>query len=531
LAHPGRLLALNIFVVGSTGKKQMTFTNGAPPKGDWPLFIALTPLVVGAVLVLLPWSIFGIMIGVGILGVLGVAGLFWSWIALLGQRKQSPGTIAQKILLCCGFVVSFYGVSAFQASLRIDSSGDVDTPFLLAQWCAIYAGLAMFFLCRQGKSLSWNGSTRFARLGPYAFVLFIWCVSIAIIAIPFHMNRAGARARHDAKPEVLSERAFDTNPFALAFCKDDMTAAADALKQPNLFPNESVLSTAIEKCLYTPNSGQVNEHSQSDVKLNVALAAIDYFETQLPLSERAPCSNLRRSIMHQLYGHADFAGLEEISKKRFRLDCISGITSSAEPQWFSLFSWHGSSSHNLTVDNLKRLQALGIDLHQSDRYGNHFFNWQLASNAPADVKAFLASQGIVQKYPLRPELPNPASPPIATFIAWHAALLKNDFVTYRRLSFAGTKQEAHAESEENAHRELFDLDRGRVPTIVWLAALDTGAQSSGTVKFVAIGCRDEHSRFAKVIVHYSEGAWRVAADRWADGWDNSWNAAGIPCKP
>jgi hypothetical protein len=282
--------------------------------------------------------------------------------------------------------------------------------------------------------------------------------------------------------------------------------------------------------IYAPNSEQVNENSQNGVRLGVALAAMDYFETQLPLSERDPCSSLRRRIMHQLYVHADFAGLEKISERKFRLNCISRVNDAAEPQWFSLFNWSGSSSRNLTVDNLKRLQALGIDLHQPDRYGNHFFNWQLASNAPADVRTFLANQGIVQKYPIPLELPNPALPPITTFIAWHAALLKNDFGAYRSLSYL-PKQKAPMEREEDPYRKMFDLDRNKVPTIVRLAALDIGAKSSGTVSFVAIGCRDGHPRFTKVFVYPSEGAWRVKADRWVDGWDAHWSAAGIPCAP
>jgi len=112
-------------------------------------------------------------------------------------------------------------------------------------------------------------------------------------------------------------------------------------------------------------------------------------------------------------------------------------------------------------------------------------------------------------------LPSPSSPPIAAFIAWHEALLKNNYVAYKNVSFWLPNM------KEDLQRQMFEQLRMSTPTIVKISEQNTN--SNGAVSFVAVGCKDNRRVVNVVTVANTSGAWKVAASGWGSPWNETAN--------
>ena len=120
--------------------------------------------------------------------------------------------------------------------------------------------------------------------------------------------------------------------------------------------------------------------------------------------------------------------------------------------------------------------------------------------------------GAQQQYPPL-FLPSPSSPPIAAFMAWHQSLLKGDFAEYKIASFW------LPDTKEDLKRQIFDQLRSTTPTIVKIT--DQKTNPNGSVRFYAVGCKDNLRLINVITAGNTDGAWRVATSGWGPPWNET----------
>lgn len=118
-----------------------------------------------------------------------------------------------------------------------------------------------------------------------------------------------------------------------------------------------------------------------------------------------------------------------------------------------------------------------------------------------------------QNYPAL-SLPNPSSPPVVAFMAWHQSLLKGDFDAYKNLSFSAPNV------NEDLKRQMFDFVRASAPTVVKITEQKTNP--NGSIGFLAVGCKDDRRLLSLItVVGNPNGAWQVAATGWSLPWNET----------
>ena len=132
--------------------------------------------------------------------------------------------------------------------------------------------------------------------------------------------------------------------------------------------------------------------------------------------------------------------------------------------------------------------------------------------AIATVLALVSSAAFAaeQSFPTisQPDTTNPA---VATFVAWHAALVNGDFAAYRRLTFTVPN------TSDDLLRQMFDQFRSSAPKSVRVTMPKTS--SNGSVGFESLGCVRDRPVVSVVSVGKQNGAWMVAGSAWGPSWN------------
>jgi hypothetical protein len=135
----------------------------------------------------------------------------------------------------------------------------------------------------------------------------------------------------------------------------------------------------------------------------------------------------------------------------------------------------------------------------------------------AGLFCFLFFSALVNAQPQQTpglQVPDPSNPAIATFIAWHQALLKNDFVAYKKLNFS------LPQTPEKIVKENFDGQRANAPSTVKIA--EYKVEANGSISFLAVGCKDNRRLMMMVGVAKQNGAWTLAASGWGPPWNDTY---------
>jgi hypothetical protein len=108
--------------------------------------------------------------------------------------------------------------------------------------------------------------------------------------------------------------------------------------------------------------------------------------------------------------------------------------------------------------------------------------------------------------------PDTSKPAVAAFVAWHAAMVKGDFATYRSLTPEVPGMPV------DALKQMFDQIRLSAPKTVKIS--EPKLNERGSVEFSSVGCNGSRPVVSIVAVRKMGDTWRVAGS----GWGPSWNS-------
>ncbi len=118
-----------------------------------------------------------------------------------------------------------------------------------------------------------------------------------------------------------------------------------------------------------------------------------------------------------------------------------------------------------------------------------------------------------QEQALKPLVtPDTSNPAVAAFVAWHAAIIKGDFASYRDLT------PVMPNVTNNLLRQMFDQMRLTAPKSIRIT--DPELNDRGSVEFTSVGCDGNRPVVSVVYVRKIDETWRVAGS----GWGPSWNS-------
>jgi hypothetical protein len=106
--------------------------------------------------------------------------------------------------------------------------------------------------------------------------------------------------------------------------------------------------------------------------------------------------------------------------------------------------------------------------------------------------------------------PDISKPAVAAFVAWHAALVKGDFASYRDLT------PVVPNVTNDLLKQMFDQMRQTTPKTVMIT--DPKLNERGSVQFQSIGCNGNLPVVGVIAVRKIDQTWRVGG-----AWGPSWN--------
>lgn len=368
------------------------------------LFVALMPLVCACAVILLRLSV-GLVIGIGVLGLAGVAGLVGAWIGLSSGITPRRYTL-NAVLLCLGWPAAMFGLfrGGVEFVALLAPNSEVYTPFyfFLGQWSTIFLVLSGIFFIAGERQLAPAATSGWRSAG---FVAVCWGVSAAIALGPYLWADARTKANYYNSDLQVKTRAFRNNGFASAFCSDEIDRAALELTRANPFPTEHVLEEALSSCLHRTDSMLFKDSDEPNLmfakKVDVAIAAILAYERAHPVKKNSVCASYNRAFLFHAnmgqYGSKDLNAVERYARQGLPLDCLLGFQKPDEPIWFSTLL-PSSEIASLTVEKLKRIQAMGVNLDQRDEMGQSVFELRAQGGMvpTPEIKQFLDVQGIRQ---------------------------------------------------------------------------------------------------------------------------------------
>jgi hypothetical protein len=107
--------------------------------------------------------------------------------------------------------------------------------------------------------------------------------------------------------------------------------------------------------------------------------------------------------------------------------------------------------------------------------------------------------------------PDTSNPAVAAFVAWHGAMVKGDFATYRDLT------PVVPNVTNDLLKQMFDQMRQTAPKTVKITAPKMNER--GSVEFSSVGCNGTRPVVSVVAVMKMGERWRVGGS----GWGPSWN--------
>jgi hypothetical protein len=106
--------------------------------------------------------------------------------------------------------------------------------------------------------------------------------------------------------------------------------------------------------------------------------------------------------------------------------------------------------------------------------------------------------------------PDTSNPAVAAFVAWHAALVKGDFASYRDLT------PVVPNITNDLLKQMFDQTRQTTPKIVKIT--EPKLNDRGSVGFHSVGCNGNQPVVGIIAVRKIDQKWRVGG-----AWGPSWN--------
>ncbi len=108
--------------------------------------------------------------------------------------------------------------------------------------------------------------------------------------------------------------------------------------------------------------------------------------------------------------------------------------------------------------------------------------------------------------PLRPD-----TPPLAAFVAWHQAVVNNDFAAYSRLSYSvpGFTPKMAKDTFVRLHKV--------VPKVLKITAPKT-IPNTRNLEFYAIGCTNNTRQIASIYAVPVKGTWQIHGITWGPPW-------------
>lgn len=111
--------------------------------------------------------------------------------------------------------------------------------------------------------------------------------------------------------------------------------------------------------------------------------------------------------------------------------------------------------------------------------------------------------------------PDESDPRFAVYLAWHRAVLANDFESYERFSYFP----ASSIYTEDMKRSLLGEIRKLAPDNMKVG--ETKESSTGGLQFTAVGCKDSKRYVSSIIILKVEGKWQVSGSAWGPPWNSS----------
>ncbi|MFZ6770809.1 hypothetical protein ACO0LM_27450 [Undibacterium sp. Di26W] len=168
--------------------------------------------------------------------------------------------------------------------------------------------------------------------------------------------------------------------------------ASESLKNADSIPNANTISSVILMCLKTNTS--------RDPKLaSLIVEAIIAHEKKQGINSKNACTELQvKFLSHIFYKDSNFEALKNVKEHDLHIDCMykSGIASEGlEPIWWKYTRNH---AENIRVEDLKELEALGIDLKQRNEKQQQILEADFLPEEISDeVLLYLLAQGVELK--------------------------------------------------------------------------------------------------------------------------------------
>ena len=106
-----------------------------------------------------------------------------------------------------------------------------------------------------------------------------------------------------------------------------------------------------------------------------------------------------------------------------------------------------------------------------------------------------------------------SKPHFAAYGAWHRAALKNDYETYRKLSYSPVAV------PDSMALQIFQRYRVFAPDRVKIAEIEVLPKDA--FSFTSIGCKDNRRYVSVVIVAKIDASWKVLGSEWGPPWNSS----------
>src|SRR6185437_5137150 len=338
---------------------------------DRVLFYAMAPLVGFVSLVLLPFSLVGLIIIVGGFGLAGLMGLLRSWSLLLDGTANDAVSGRRFALLSCGIFAAICGllISAYVCGHEARDPGTAMTYFVLGQASLIYGVLVVCFIARAAKKDRDSPSSRLALRAPALFIVVSWVISLLITVGPFLLAQAYLGSTYEKAHVQDTMPPPVRNAFEKAFCSNDLLSANRAIESVKVLgPDamESILRDCFPKSTYRQVSSvpryrddesDTDHNDRLSLRLHIELDAILAFESVHSDLQNDSCNPLRKSYLANAFRFQRMDALKRYAAKGMDLHCIDTQHAPPQPLWFLV-----GSVRPLSVQTLQDLQALGIDL-------------------------------------------------------------------------------------------------------------------------------------------------------------------------
>jgi hypothetical protein len=192
-------------------------------------------------------------------------------------------------------------------------------------------------------------------------IALVWAASFSALGPALGWVREDLQSRSISLVDEISTEG-NRNPIVVAVCAGRLAEAAELIRSQGRQLGEGDVDALQSRCLRTNTSRFYAE------RVGVVLDAILAWEARGASQVPQVCTSRQKSLLRRVYEN-DFpdAAMQAFAARGLPIVCPLGAQES-EPVWWSVVH----SAHELDAQRLTRLQALGIDLQQTDNQGLGF---------------------------------------------------------------------------------------------------------------------------------------------------------------